>query len=252
VNIIGVIDELLKGELLDWTRSDMVRFQSLAANGNLRAEDEGYIRSIHARIERVPSRSSTENLQRVSTSPPASQVVTAPAEPGRVVEKSDLVPLTDLLIARHGWNFFDFKIKSDMAARVSGGFTGSRFPLKGSFRSHLRSGKLLRRWLRLDHVTPFDQLLQPNTPIWFEKAGFCWLDRRGLFELWDPLTGLASIDALRRSRETKDETLFDRVATVTELSDYDFTVEVDDKQWKVGYVALTFTPYVYLPNDAGG
>jgi hypothetical protein len=196
VSILAVIDELLEGELLDWTRSDMVRFRSLAATGNLRADDEAFIRSVHARIERAPPRPPGANLQRVSTLLPASQAATAPAKSGRVVEKSDLVPLTDLLIARHGWNFFDFKIKSNMAARVSGRFTGSRLPLKGSFRSHLRSGKRLRRWLRLDHVTYFDQLLKPNAPIWFEKSGFSWLDRRGLFELWDPLTGLQSLERI--------------------------------------------------------
>jgi hypothetical protein len=174
VSILAIIDELLERDLLDWTRSDMVRFRSLAANGNLRADDEGYIRSIHARIERVPARPSAGNPQRVSTSLPASQVATAPVEPGLVVEKSDLVPLTDLLIARHGWKFFDFKIKSNMAARVGGRFTGARFPLRGSFRSYLRSEKRLRRWLRIDQVTFFDEFLQPNAPIWFEKAGFSW------------------------------------------------------------------------------
>lgn len=36
------------------------------------------------------------------------------------IDRAALCPLTDVLIRRHGWRMFDFRIRDDMAARTSG------------------------------------------------------------------------------------------------------------------------------------
>ena len=56
-----------------------------------------------------------------------------------------LCPLTDVLIRRHGWSFFDFKITANMGARVAGKINWSKsFGAQGMCRSYLRSMKRYR------------------------------------------------------------------------------------------------------------
>jgi hypothetical protein len=163
------------------------------------------------------------------------------------VTKADLLPLTDILRKRHGWSYFDFKITSDMAAFVSGSLDVSKIlSRQWVWRSYLRSMKRPRRWLRLDQITYFDELLKPNDPILFEKAGFDYPTRRGSFEVWDKAYGVESLDRYLGSKETSDESIFDRVVTIKNLGDFDFTVAAADKLWRVHYRVLSFTPNVYL------
>jgi hypothetical protein len=163
------------------------------------------------------------------------------------VTKADLCPLTDILRKRHGWSYFDFKITSDMAAFVSASLNVSKLlSRQWVWRSHLRSMKRLRRWLQLDRITYFDELLRPNDPILFEKAGFDYVTRRGSFELWENSVGLASIDNYLGSKETSDESIFDSVVTIRKLGDFDFTVDAAGKLWRVHYRVLSYTPNVYL------
>jgi hypothetical protein len=142
---------------------------------------------------------------------------------------------------------FDFRIRDDMAARTSGKIDWSKsFGAKGMCRSYLRSPKRYRRWLGIDHITYFDQILAPGDPILFEKAGFEWIMRRGLFEIWKKPVGLPSLDEHRGAYETYDESIFDCVATVTALGDFHLTVEQGGNSWRVAYTAMSYTPYVYL------
>jgi hypothetical protein len=158
-----------------------------------------------------------------------------------------LCPATDVLIRRHRWSIFDFQIRDNMGARTSGKFDWSKgFGAKGFCRSYLRSPKRYRRWLGIDCITYIDQLLAPGDPILFEKTGFDWIMRRSLFEILEKPVGFPSIDDHRRAHETCDESIFDRLATVAAVGDFDFTVEQGGNSWKISCVAMAYTSHVYL------
>ena|SRR5215813_594732 len=87
------------------------------------------------------------------------------------IDRAALCPLTDVLIRRHGWSHFDFKITANMGARRSAKFDWSKgFGAEGMCRGYLRSMKRYRRWLGIDHITYFDELMAPGDPILFEKS----------------------------------------------------------------------------------
>jgi hypothetical protein len=79
--------------------------------------------------------------------------------------------------------------------------------------------------------------LAPQEPVYFDKTGFEWINRRGFFEIWR---------SPWQSETTSDESVVNALCTVTKLDDFDFTVTVAQKLWRVKYSALSFTPYVYL------
>jgi len=161
--------------------------------------------------------------------------------------KAGLRPLADILVRRHGWNYFDFKIRDNMAARRGATLDWSRgFGQAGFARGYLRSPKRYRRWLGFDRVTYFDELMQPGDPILFENAGFEWIMRRGLFEVCEQCVGVKSIDEHRRSYETEDDALFDCVGIIEKLDGFDFTVGAEGRSWRISYTAMTYTPHVYL------
>jgi len=70
--IVSVIDALLARDLLAWTRSDLLGFRAKAVAGILRAEDEGYVRSLYRRLQNKP-----EAPPRCITDPSLSAVTTA-------------------------------------------------------------------------------------------------------------------------------------------------------------------------------
>jgi len=79
-----------------------------------------------------------------------------------------------------------------------------------------------------------------------KKAGFEWIIRRGMFEIWAKPVGLPSVDDHRGVYETYDESIFDCVATVAKIGSFNLTVEQGGNSWRIDYVAMTYTPYVYL------
>jgi hypothetical protein len=103
-----------------------------------------------------------------------------------------------------------------------------------------------RRWLGLDHITYIDEIFRPNDVILFAKVGFDYITRRGSFEVWDKPIENASLDRYLGSRDTRDESIFDRVVTIESLGDFDFTVCASDKRWRIAYRILSYTPHVYL------
>jgi hypothetical protein len=73
MDIIPIIDDLLRRELLSSTRTDLLAYQANARAGDLRSEDETYIRNLHSRLKNRP---------RISTA----------AEPRRQQSENDLKP----------------------------------------------------------------------------------------------------------------------------------------------------------------